>query len=234
MAPSLAAGARPVVSSKWLQMSERAVALIQEAAAGRFVSLGVDRGDAVGVVEKPKFLEVMRLLKETHALSYDLLLSVTAVDWFDTVRRGAQFGDATSKDEAATRYEVVYHLLSTNNLFRFRVKCPLDESDASIPSITEIWPGANFMERECWDMLGINFIGHPDQRRILMYDEFVGHPLRKDYPVQGKQPRVPLRFPEVRNTAVDMQRPVLVGINSRVRTQRENERRTNGEKSPSA
>jgi NADH:ubiquinone oxidoreductase subunit C len=78
------------------------------------------------------------------------------------------------------------------------------------------------MEREAWDMYGVTFKGHPDQRRILMYDEFEGHPLRKDYPVQGKQPRIPLRSPEVRNTAVDMARPNLVSINRRAKQQTAN------------
>ena len=89
------------------------------------------------------------------------------------------------------------------------------ENDPVVDSMVELWPGADFMEREVWDMYGIKFKGHPDLRRILMYDEFVGHPLRKDYPVQAKQPRVPLLNPEVRNTAVDMKRAALVTINPR-------------------
>jgi NADH-quinone oxidoreductase subunit C len=130
-----------------------------------------------------------------------MFISVTAIDWMD------------SREE---RYEVIYHLLSLSQGLRIRVRVFVPESDASLESVQDIWAGANFMEREVWDMYGVAFKGHPDLRRILMYDEFKGHPLRKDYPVQGKQPRIPLRAPEVRNTAVDMKRSELVTIGRRL------------------
>lgn len=140
------------------------------------------------------------MLKSDPELDFDLFLSVTAVDWMDL------------KDE---RFEVVYHLLSLKKGYRLRVKVAVPETNPEIDTVSHLWPGANFQEREVWDMFGVKFRGHPDLRRILMYDEFVGHPLRKDYPVQAKQPRIPLLNPEVRNTALDMTRPSLVAINKR-------------------
>jgi NADH-quinone oxidoreductase subunit C len=92
---------------------------------------------------------------------------------------------------------VVYNLLSTtlNHRIRLRVKVP--EQDAVLPSVCAIWRGANWFERYCFDMYGIRFTEHPDLRRLYMYDEFVGHPLRKDYPLRGRQPLVTeLEVPE--------------------------------------
>jgi len=111
---------------------------------------------------------------------------------------------------------VVYQLLSIPNRSRLTIKVPVSEDSPEVASATSLWSGASFLEREVWDMFGIRFSGHPDLRRILMYEEFVGHPLRKDYPVQGKQPRIPLRGPEVENTARRMIRPDLVTIRPRV------------------
>ena len=88
----------------------------------------------------------------------------------------------------------------------------MSESEPKVASIRELWPAANFLEREAWDMYGVEFENHGDLRRILMYDEFKGHPLRKDYPILKKQPRVKLRLPELHNTAKDMQRQQLVTI----------------------
>lgn len=151
-------------------------------------------------LKREDLLDVLRLLKLDSEMSMDFFVSVTATDWMD------------SKPE---RFEVVYHLLSSSKLHRLRIKVPLPERDPTIDSVVSLWSGANFMEREVFDMYGITFKGHPDLRRILMYDEFEGYPLRKDYPVQGKQPRIPLISPEVRNTAVDMVRPELVQIRRR-------------------
>jgi NADH:ubiquinone oxidoreductase subunit C len=118
-------------------------------------------------------------------------------------------------DQRQERFEVVYQLLSLSTRSRLTIKASLPENKPEIATATNLWSGANFLEREIWDMFGISFVGHPDLRRVLMYEEFIGHPLRKDYPLQGKQPRVPLRAPEVENTARNMLRPDLVTIRGR-------------------
>ena len=88
------------------------------------------------------------------------------------------------------RFEVVYHFFSLPLKSRIRVKVPVEESDPMVASLTPLWASANWFEREVWDMYGIRFRGHPDLKRILMYEEFVGHPLRKDYPVNKRQPLI--------------------------------------------
>lgn len=173
---------------------------------GTAVESWVDLGDAVLRINAVDIKKVMSELKQgvnggaalagvsASGMVFDMFLSVTVVDWMD---------------QAEERYEVVYHLLSLDHQLRLRVKAWVSETSPEVDSVADLWDGANFMEREAWDMYGVSFKGHPDLRRILMYDEFQGYPLRKDYPVQGKQPRIPLRAPEVRNTAVDMMRPGL-------------------------
>ena len=161
------------------------------------LSCDLSLGHAVIKISADKAFEFFKLLKLDSDLAFDLFVSVTAVDWMD---------------QREQRFEVVYHLLSTRYLHRLRVKLDLPEHKPVVASVSGLWLGANFMEREVWDMYGVSFEGHPDLRRILMYEEFVGHPLRKDYPVQAKQPRVRMLNPEVRNTAVDMRRSELVQI----------------------
>ena len=157
-------------------------------------------GDLTVRVSPANIAEVLRLCKEDPRLQFNLLVDVTAVDWMD---------------QRTERFEVVYQLLSLSTRSRLCLKVSLLEDKPEIQTATNLWAGANFLEREIWDMFGISFVGHPDLRRVLMYEEFVGHPLRKDYPVQGKQPRVPLRAPEVENTARHMLRPDLVTIGGR-------------------
>ena len=163
----------------------------------------VERGDLIVSVLPNDLASLLRTCKEDPRLDFNLLIDITAVDWMDARKE---------------RFEVVYQLLSLATRSRLCIKVPVSEDKPEVPTSTNLWNGANFLEREVWDMFGIRFIGHPDLRRILMYEEFVGHPLRKDYPVQGKQPRVPLRAPEVENTARRMHRPDLVTIRSRKST----------------
>jgi NADH-quinone oxidoreductase subunit C len=131
-------------------------------------------GDEVAFVPREALLAVCRFLKEDPALAFNAAPYVTAVDYLGQ----------------APRFEVVYNLLSTVWKHRLRLRVKVGEDDAVVPSLTGLWRGVDWFERYCWDMYGIAFTGHPDLRRLLMYDEFVGHPLRKDYPLRGRQPLV--------------------------------------------
>ena len=175
---------------------------LRETLGAHLSQVVVDHGDLVAYVTPAALSNVLRACKEDPRLAFAMLLDVTAVDWLD------------SRPE---RFEVVYQLLSLSTASRLTIKVAVSESSPELSSCSSLWHSANFLEREVWDMFGIRFQGHPDLRRILMYEEFQGHPLRKDYPVQGKQPRIPLRMPEVENTARRMQRPDLVAIRPRRR-----------------
>jgi NADH-quinone oxidoreductase subunit C len=133
-------------------------------------------GDDCAFVKPVAIAEVCRHLKERH--SFDLAPYITAVDYLGET----------------PRFEVVYNLLSvpTRARIRLRVKVP-EGPEGVVPSVTGVWRGADWFERYCFDMYGIRFAGHPDLRRLFMYDEFEGHPLRKDYPLKGRQPLVPER-----------------------------------------
>jgi NADH-quinone oxidoreductase subunit C len=170
----------------------------------------VERGDLVITVTPASLEAVLRKCKEAPQLAFDMLIDITAVDWLDS---------------RESRFEVIYQLLSITKRHRVTLKVPVSEDRPEVTSATALWNGASFLEREVWDMFGIRFVGHPDLRRILMYDEFVGHPLRKDYPVQGKQPRIQLRYPEVENTARRMLRADLVTIRSKKGGQESEEQR---------
>ena len=95
------------------------------------------------------------------------------------------------------RFELVYYFFSPGTKARLRLLVPVPDGDAVAPTLTGLWGSADWLEREVWDMYGIRFTGHPNLKRILMYEEFSGHPLRKDYPLLHQQPRVPQIFPGV-------------------------------------
>ena len=137
-------------------------------------------GDAVGPLSEPKIdahcvvkaqalVDVCRFLKAERG--FDMAPYITAVDYLGQT----------------PRFEVVYNLYSTGKNARVRLRVKLAEGE-ELPSVTSVWRGANWYERYCFDMYGIPVTGHPDLRRLLMYDEFEGTPLRKDYPLRGRQP----------------------------------------------
>ena len=146
---------------------------------GAVVETHDHRGDHTAVVERPALRDVLGFCRDAGALAFDVLMDLTAVDY-------SQFPGR----EDGPRFEVVYHLYSIAHNHRLRVKVRVDEDDASVPTAVPLWPIANWFEREVWDMFGIRFDGHPDLRRLLMYEEFVGHPLRKDYPINRRQPLI--------------------------------------------
>ena len=136
-------------------------------------------GDATLVVDRAGLIELLRLCRDEPALQFDVLMDLTAVDYQKYPGR-----------EDGPRFEVVYHLYSLPHNHRLRVKVRADEDEATVPTASELWPIANWFEREVWDMFGVRFGDHPDLRRLLMYEEFVGHPLRKDYPINRRQPLI--------------------------------------------
>jgi NADH-quinone oxidoreductase subunit C len=130
-------------------------------------------GDAT-ILIRPQFLtRIIDFLRKDSQLLFDVLIDITAVDY----------------PERKSRFDVVYHLLSLSFNRRLRIKTAVEENEP-VDSLTPFWGSANWLEREVWDMFGIRFAGHPDLKRILMYEEFQGHPLRKDYPIQKRQPRI--------------------------------------------
>jgi NADH-quinone oxidoreductase subunit C len=148
---------------------------LQEQLAPLVTSTAVAHGIAVLVLPPAVLLDVVRRLKAEF--QFDLFLDVTAVDWI-----GQQ-----------PRFEVVWHFYSTQHHVRVRVKTRIPEADPTVDSLVPLYGSAGYMERECHDMYGIGFRGNADLRPILLYEGFVGHPLRKDYPKQQEQPLVPFR-----------------------------------------
>ena len=149
------------------QVSTSLAAIVQES--------GVAHGLLALLVDPAHISAVARALK--CELGFDMFLDVTAVDW----------------PERQPRFDVVYHFYSTWHRVRVRVKTRVPEADPTVDSLVELYGSAVYMERECHDMYGIAFRGNADLRPILLYEGFVGHPLRKDYPKQREQPLVPYR-----------------------------------------
>lgn len=133
--------------------------------------LKTDRDEVTIIINLEDIARVCRFLHDDKDLAYDYLSDLCGVDYLGQ----------------NPRFEVVYHLYSMKNKCRIRLKVRVPEG-AAVPSVTSIWRGANWEEREVFDMFGIEFSGHPELSRILMPDDWEGHPLRKDYPLEGYTP----------------------------------------------
>jgi NADH-quinone oxidoreductase subunit C len=128
-----------------------------------------DRGEMTVVVAPENIREACALLRDNVAYPFNYLSDVTCVDWYP----------------AEPRFEVIYHLLSIPKKDRVRLKVRLESASPAVESLTSVWPAANYFEREVFDLFGIRFTGHPYLVRLLMPEDWQGHPLRKDYPVEG-------------------------------------------------
>jgi NADH-quinone oxidoreductase subunit C len=128
-----------------------------------------DRGELSIYVQRGFIREACAILRDDSGLQFNFFSDVTCVDWYPS----------------EPRFEVIYHLFSIAKKLRLRLKVKLSGHDPRLESVTSVWPAANYFEREVFDLFGIHFEGHPYLRRIMMPENWEGHPLRKDYPVEG-------------------------------------------------
>ena len=157
-------------------------------------------GDDTAVVASERWREVCEFCRKDPGLSFDMLTDLCGVDY----------------PQRAPRVEVVLHLYATVKRHRVRLKTRVGEpaeegvleiKNCELDTVVPVWPGANWFERETFDMYGVKFKGHPDLRRILMYPEFEGHPLLKDYPAEKTQPLIPYRDADEDGKSLEKQAP---------------------------
>jgi NADH-quinone oxidoreductase subunit C len=155
-------------------------------------------GDEIAWIKREHLIAVVTWLKNDPAMLFDAPVFATAIDRLDWRPIGlppsaawpATPPSATAWNESKPRFEVCYQLRSQAHRHRIRIKVAVPENDPRCPSLAGLYPAFNWQERETYDMYGIAFDGHPDLRRIYLYEEFVGYPLRKDYPKEKRQPLV--------------------------------------------
>ncbi len=143
---------------------------IRERFADEVIDVREFRGQVSVTVRRDRIREISRFLHDDPDLSFDYLVDLCGVDYLGKKQQ---------------RFEVVYHLYSMQHRHMVRIKAEVPDADPSIDSVMPVWTGADWHERECFDLYGIRFRGHPDLRRILLPEDWKGHPLRKDYPVKG-------------------------------------------------
>ena len=160
-------------------MSKNVLSLLSAELGDRVLETSSFRGDDQAVIDRAAWKAAATFLRDDPRCAMDHFLDITAADYVE-------------REPEMPRFDVVLIVRSMKHNHRVRLKTRVGE-DESLESVVGVWPGANWAEREVFDMFGIRFEGHPDLRRILMYDEFVGYPLRKDYPIEKTQPLVPYR-----------------------------------------
>jgi NADH-quinone oxidoreductase subunit C len=157
-------------------MTNPVVDILQARVPGAVRGAAEFRGDLTVTVRREDLVRVSEVLKTDPALAFDMVIDVLGVDMY----------------RPEERFEVVYNLYSLSRREYVRLKVPVDEQDLTVPTVTGVWPGANWHERETYDMFGIVFTGHPDLRRMYMPEEFEYFPLRKDFPTMGIPDSLPL------------------------------------------
>jgi NADH-quinone oxidoreductase subunit C len=150
-------------------VNERIIQQLRQFAPDAIGAVEQYRGDLTVTVRKQEIVRICEFLKNDPALAFDMLIDLLGVDMY----------------RPEGRFEVVYNLYSIANKTYLRLKVPVEEDDAVVPTLTGVWPAANWHERETYDMFGIKFAGHPDLRRFYMPEEFEYYPLRKDFPLMG-------------------------------------------------
>jgi NADH-quinone oxidoreductase subunit C len=169
--------ATPILPTPPNPLAAASVAFVRERFPEAVVEVVEHRGETTAVLRPGALVDVCTALRDAPQLRYNMLVDLTAVDWL----------------ERDPRYDVVYHLLSLETRAVLRLKVRVgdeDQPDPEVPSVVGVWPSANWYEREVYDLFGIRFAGHPSLTRIEMPHDWVGHPLRKDYPLTG------IRLPE--------------------------------------
>lgn len=141
---------------------------------GEILDSGSEHGDEWARVRRDAWIAVAMFLRDDPASKMEMFIDLTCVDRFGR----------------EPRFDVVLHVYSVSLKHRVRLYCGAPEEDPWVDTLVSVWEGVNWFEREAYDLYGVRFKGHPDLRRILMYPEFVGHPLRKDYPKEKRQPLV--------------------------------------------
>ena len=199
--------------------------LLDSELANSLVSIDIAHNEITAECQLSTLKSVLYQLRDQPGFAFDELIDICAVDyllygqydWETVSATDKGFSRAVEKQECREfifdkpRFAVVYHLLSTTKNHRLRLKVFLDESHLVVPSVHDIWKGANWFEREAYDLFGILFDGHPDLRRILTDYGFIGHPFRKDFPISGHvEMRYDATLQQVIYEPVDIEPRILV------------------------
>jgi len=159
----------PPITDIELLKSHPALARLLDSIGTAVQNAKFDRDELTIWIDRSSIREACAILRDDADCPFNYLSDLTCVDWYPS----------------EPRFEVVYHLLSITKKERVRLKARLDGSSPALESVTSVWPSANFYEREVFDLFGVRFTGHPNLKRVMMPDDWEGHPLRKDYPVEG-------------------------------------------------